>query len=443
MTTKQIPRLSRHPITRNRLFKIPVVFRIVILLSISLLAFTSLTIAEEIPDNPVQAPEIMTWVTLSRTDIWKAKLEATYGGPYYPKNTITRIGAQFFNINPDGSISEPKSNKDLLWLQNFCRANDIRLLLCFTNFNAKGFEWNLAVSAFYSNKDALINNMIRLVEKWSADGIDIDFEGAVKDNPYRIEFANFIKELSTRLRQNGKLLTVDSFPYIWSAPNVNWWADWAGYVDCVHSMGYDSLCGGSPTEWRTYKWQQDQALNAGLRNHQLALGMAGNLSAYGEGGLGTGIMDHLRENLCGDYNSQPSSVCIWSASFGGKAWETPEVWEVLHQLRTKGCSAVQPENSPPESDNPKIQPPSAPENLICRDKTSRSITLEWTAPKSHRGVVYVIYLDSKIVGLTSYTDFKATGLAANTTYCFTVKARNEAGEAVATLTVTTGNNTPD
>ncbi|MGO4791603.1 PQQ-dependent sugar dehydrogenase [Paenibacillus sp. 2KB_20] len=74
------------------------------------------------------------------------------------------------------------------------------------------------------------------------------------------------------------------------------------------------------------------------------------------------------------------------------------------------------------------QAPTAPTELESSSKTSSSVHLTWTASTDDVGVYeYDIYRNGSLAGSTSATSFKVTGLTANTTYSFTVKARDLAG----------------
>ncbi|WP_040713840.1 fibronectin type III domain-containing protein [Paenibacillus curdlanolyticus] len=67
--------------------------------------------------------------------------------------------------------------------------------------------------------------------------------------------------------------------------------------------------------------------------------------------------------------------------------------------------------------------PTIPGNLSSTSKTDTSISLAWSASSDNVGVTgYRIYRNGTEVGSTSTTSFKDTGLTANTTYTFTVKA---------------------
>jgi hypothetical protein len=78
------------------------------------------------------------------------------------------------------------------------------------------------------------------------------------------------------------------------------------------------------------------------------------------------------------------------------------------------------------------QAPTAPTGLSAPSKTSTSVTLSWTASTDNVGVTgYDVYRGATLCGSTATTSFTCTGLAANTAYSFTVKAKDAAGNASA------------
>ena len=89
--------------------------------------------------------------------------------------------------------------------------------------------------------------------------------------------------------------------------------------------------------------------------------------------------------------------------------------------------------------------PSAPTNLSASGTTSVATTLSWTASTDNVGVTgYDVYSGSTLLGNTATTSASITGLTASTTYSFSVKAKDAAGNASASsnvLSVTTGSTT--
>ncbi|CAI6084088.1 fibronectin type III domain-containing protein [Cohnella sp. JJ-181] len=86
------------------------------------------------------------------------------------------------------------------------------------------------------------------------------------------------------------------------------------------------------------------------------------------------------------------------------------------------------------SEAPDTSAPSAPTNVASPAKTDSTITLTWDASSDNIGVAeYRIYRNSAHVGtVNGSTVFTDTGLAPNTSYTYTVSARDSAGNASAT-----------
>ncbi|WP_254705681.1 glycosyl hydrolase family 8 [Streptomyces vilmorinianum] len=88
-----------------------------------------------------------------------------------------------------------------------------------------------------------------------------------------------------------------------------------------------------------------------------------------------------------------------------------------------------------------ITPPSTPGSLRSTGSTATSVSLAWNAATDNVGVTgYDLYRGGNLVGSTTGTSYTDTGLTASTSYSYTVKARDAAGNRSAasnTLGVTT------
>ncbi|GHJ42852.1 hypothetical protein Cs7R123_01940 [Catellatospora sp. TT07R-123] len=82
--------------------------------------------------------------------------------------------------------------------------------------------------------------------------------------------------------------------------------------------------------------------------------------------------------------------------------------------------------------------PSVPAGLTSTGQTSSSVSLSWSASTDNVGVTgYEVFRGSTLVGSPTATSFTDTGLTASTSYSYTVKARDAAGNrSVASNTVT-------
>jgi mannan endo-1,4-beta-mannosidase len=79
----------------------------------------------------------------------------------------------------------------------------------------------------------------------------------------------------------------------------------------------------------------------------------------------------------------------------------------------------------PGSGGGDTQAPSVPTGLTSTAITANSVALSWTASTDNVGVTgYEIFRNGTSIGTSSGTTFNATGLACNTAYSFTVRARD-------------------
>lgn len=71
-------------------------------------------------------------------------------------------------------------------------------------------------------------------------------------------------------------------------------------------------------------------------------------------------------------------------------------------------------------------PPTDPTNLTTSNPTDNSIDLSWTASTDDSSVVYDVYINSVIAYSTANITSTVNGLSADTTYCFSISARDTA-----------------
>jgi PKD repeat protein len=301
----------------------------------------------EAASSAAESNVIMSWVAPYNISACKAMAQADFGS-CDPKDGLTRIGLQFWVPNTNGTVKYSynggiATDADVTWWTNWGHFNGIKILLTVYN-NDGSWNWNLARSAFASNRTTLVNALLTEVDRLNLDGVDIDFEGIGSLDSDRASFNLFIRELSSGLKQRGKLLTVDSFPYIWNAPNINWWSDWVGYIDNIHSMGYDDLYEGA-TGWQKYSAQQNYGINAGFDSRTVLMGMPAwdpSLSDWGvSSGRGTSAQAHVQE-VRYDLPNGSTGIAIWDMQLLG--WQNSDLWCEIVGL--KGTSPV---NSDPIS----------------------------------------------------------------------------------------------
>ena len=95
----------------------------------------------------------------------------------------------------------------------------------------------------------------------------------------------------------------------------------------------------------------------------------------------------------------------------------------------------------PIIEQPDTEVPTTPANLIMLGATETTVDLMWDNATDNVGVTgYRIYRDGVEVGTTTTTDYTDTGLTAGTTYIYTVKTYDAAGntsDASSALSATT------
>lgn len=88
---------------------------------------------------------------------------------------------------------------------------------------------------------------------------------------------------------------------------------------------------------------------------------------------------------------------------------------------------------------PDNSPPSVPENLQIVSVTANAVTLNWDDATDNTGVTgYEVYGDGNLIATTGGSEFTVENLSPNTSYSFTVLARDQAGNASASSAAVTG-----
>jgi PKD repeat protein len=293
--------------------------------------------------SALQPNEIMSWVAPYAMVASQSIAESNFG-TCSPKDGLTRIGLQFWTPNADGTIkfadheSYKPGDGDVAWWRNWCRANGIQCLLTIYNYEGS-WNWDLARSAFAGNRTNFVNSLVAEMELHNLDGIDIDLEGLNDFSDDRNAFRLFIEELSIQLKIRRKILTVNSFPYIWDAPNIDWWPDWAGYVDNIHSMGYEDLYEGG-MGWQKYSYQQAAGVASGLNGNEILMGMPAWVTYWGiSSGRGTSAQAHVQE-VRYDLIYGSSGIAIWDMQLLG--WQNSDLWCEIAELKGKTSANIAP-----------------------------------------------------------------------------------------------------
>lgn len=300
-------------------------------------------------------PQVMGWVPAYGIDAAFKAMQAT---PAIGQ-AMTRIGLQFWNPSADGTgivfapvdaTGKPVNPASVRLLTRWARSHGVQPLLTVYNNSQviNRWDWPWARRAFAEHPEEFGAALVAAVDKWQLDGVDLDLEGEGDLAADRPAFAAFVHQLAAALKAKGKLLTIDSFHSPCdNAPNMRWWSDWVGDVATIHSMGYEDLYEGSNATFTPegrpvcengamlfrYSWQLDYGVRAGYRRDQIVLGMPTWVDSWGSGGMGPGVVDHLRE-----VRALGGGVGLWDMQLAAAAWTRPATWEAVQALRRPGVA---------------------------------------------------------------------------------------------------------
>lgn len=141
-------------------------------------------------------------------------------------------------------LTDNTGNFDSLAEQDYvdqAHAMGLQVWAVLDNFNRGENVQSEVLFADTAARKRLIAGLIKEVEKYGIDGINLDIEG-IKSNagPHYIQF---IRELSVDCRKNGIILSVDS--YVPTSYNAFYnWAEQGRVADYVVIMGYDEHYAG-------------------------------------------------------------------------------------------------------------------------------------------------------------------------------------------------------
>ncbi|WP_426252058.1 GH32 C-terminal domain-containing protein [Paenibacillus pabuli] len=140
-------------------------------------------------------------------------------------------------------------------------------------------------------------------------------------------------------------------------------------------------------------------------------------------------------------SSGPGSYWNWPSIKGVTEGYTKRYWDATQYIGTSmyikivdertdewGHINIDDFNVPVQGGAIDAEAPTAPKNLAATGTTADSVSLSWTASTDNVGVTgYVIYRDGTQAGTSTTAAFTDSGLAANTAYNYTVKAKDAAG----------------
>ena len=287
------------------------------------LAASCFLVASALADLPPCHRAVMTWVPPYGVAKARARLAESFAGVPMTDG-LTHLALQFWAPAKDGGVERVKKYGELsdATVSEFRKlANDrgVRAMLCVYN-GVEKWDWALARAAFAEHREEFAAALVGEAKRLDLDGIDIDLEGNGELDGDKPVFVAFIATLSRRARAAGLELTVDSFAYVWNAPNQSWWSDLLPHVDRLNSMGYEET-GAGAKGWRAFAAQKAAA---GEHAAKLLIGVPTEKAEW-QGGKALTHLRWLREHETG--------AALWDAQLDSPAWRSREVWSVLREIR--------------------------------------------------------------------------------------------------------------
>ncbi|HXK20467.1 MAG TPA: glycosyl hydrolase family 18 protein [Polyangiaceae bacterium] len=275
---------------------------------------------------------VMTWVAPYAVAASKARLNESFGG-IGMKDGLSDLALQFWEPLPDGSAvarvqrGGDTSDAAVLELRDWGRAHGVRVLLCVYNYNVakEAWDWPWARSAFATHPEQFVSSLVAELTRLDLDGIDLDLEGNGALDGDKQPYLQFVQQLSTRLHAQGKRLTLDSFAYVWHAPNQSWWKELFPLVDGINSMGYEEIGAGAGVgaeAWRSFAAQEAAS---GDDVGKLMLGMPANKDEW-QGKAALQQLRWLRDR-------GRAGMSLWDSQLDGAAWRTREAWLTVSEIR--------------------------------------------------------------------------------------------------------------
>ena len=202
---------------------------------------------------PAFASPVISWVPPRGLDGVKKLFDSTWtydGKEYGIKDGLTYLNLQWWKPDTAGNL-KPKSvvsDANIRWFVDWGKANGVKVQFCIYNSPDGGeSKWNwAAVRAVIkgSKRDPFISKMLKVVDDYDMDGMDIDFECNEDPDPEACnadlgDYTEFMRVLRDSLHKRNKTLTYASFSDEWNGPNTAWWSTLDTIVDAWASMGYD------------------------------------------------------------------------------------------------------------------------------------------------------------------------------------------------------------
>ena len=194
----------------------------------------------------------------------------SWGTPGFEENLhynyLTHVNYSFLLPTSSGGYTQTFSNTTQLdRLVQLAHNNNVKVLISVGGWNGGDDDAFSTIAASPSLRTTFINNLFGFVTAHNLDGVDIDWE--FPDSTGSDNYTLLMAELSSRLKNSGKLLTAAVWG--WNAEGVA--NSVYPYVDYLNLMAYD---GGTPHS--TYSMASSSLnfwKNTGLSQEKAILGI--------------------------------------------------------------------------------------------------------------------------------------------------------------------------
>jgi len=363
---------------------------------------------------------------------------------------VTHINIAFENANSAGNLSFNSAENNII---TKAHANGVKVLVSIGGGSAsedatqRNIYFNLISS---SQRAAFIQKLTAYVTAHNLDGLDIDLEGPAINGDY----GNFIRDLANALHPMGKIIT-SALSEGYGGSNVP--SSTFQYFDFVNIMAYDATGPwdpNTPGQHSSYAYAQSAIAywqGRGLPVAKTILGVP--FYGYGFGAAYRGdeyAYSEIVNTYPGAENQDQVGNTIWYNGIPTIKAKTTlaiqkgagiMIWQLASDA-TGTKSLLSAINQVIKGSGTDTQAPTAPASLRSTGTSATSVALAWNASTDNVGVTsYEVFRGGVSAGTTTSTAFTVTGLTANTSYSFTVKAKDAAGNVSAAstaLTVTTG-----